>query len=159
LTSLCTVHKELPQGAPTSPALLDAVLFPLDVELAATAHTAGLTYTRYMDDIFVSGNQPLGDFESTVRTAVGNRGLRLGRDKTHFWGPGERPTLAGVVLGSSLSPRPEDVAALVALIGRLTLSRDPRLARKVQGHLAWINSISPTDAAQLQRMLDAIAGA
>src|SRR5690606_692346 len=41
----------LPQGAPTSPALSNAVAFRLDRRLAGLAAAANADYTRYADDL------------------------------------------------------------------------------------------------------------
>ena len=45
----------LPQGGPTSPMLSNLVLERFDAEIAATAEALGYTYTRYADDISISG--------------------------------------------------------------------------------------------------------
>ena len=62
---LCTRNGVLPQGAPTSPALSNATLYPFDEFMAAICTASGLRYTRYADDVTVSG----GD-AATIRTVL-----------------------------------------------------------------------------------------
>ena len=56
-TRLATLQGALPQGAPTSPALANAVAGPLDRRLAGAATAYDATYTRYADDVTFSGAQ------------------------------------------------------------------------------------------------------
>lgn len=53
-------RRHLPQGAPTSPALANLSAFGMDVRLAGLAQSFGGTYTRYADDIVVSGPAEFG---------------------------------------------------------------------------------------------------
>lgn len=57
LTSLCTVNGALPQGAPTSPTLSNLVCLRLDQRIGKYCENKALTYTRYADDITISGNK------------------------------------------------------------------------------------------------------
>ncbi len=57
LTRLCTHNGCLPQGAPTSPRLSNLVNYRLDARLVALADRRGLSYTRYADDITLSGSE------------------------------------------------------------------------------------------------------
>jgi len=59
LAALCTHEGSLPQGAPTSPALANALAYRLDCRLAGLARSAGLQYTRYADDLAFSGPSAL----------------------------------------------------------------------------------------------------
>lgn len=54
LTRLCTHEGGLPQGAPTSPVLANAINFQMDARLAGLARKYGATYTRYADDLTFS---------------------------------------------------------------------------------------------------------
>ncbi len=51
----------LPQGAPTSAALANLCAFRLDLRLDGLAHALGAHYTRYADDIVLSGPRHLRD--------------------------------------------------------------------------------------------------
>ncbi len=55
LAHLCCLKRRLPQGAPTSPAISNIISYSLDDKLYAYAREMGFRYTRYADDITVSG--------------------------------------------------------------------------------------------------------
>lgn len=57
LTRLTTLCGHLPQGAPTSGALANLILAPLDVMLEDLAAHLGLVVTRYVDNIDFSGRR------------------------------------------------------------------------------------------------------
>jgi retron-type reverse transcriptase len=53
-------ERRLPQGACTSPAITNRICTRLDEKLAAVAAGKGWTYTRYADDLSLSGPDPTG---------------------------------------------------------------------------------------------------
>jgi len=55
LARICCLNKSLPQGAATSPSLSNLVARRLDMGLAKYTANSGLTYTRYADDLAISG--------------------------------------------------------------------------------------------------------
>ncbi|MCM8542883.1 MAG: retron St85 family RNA-directed DNA polymerase [Lentisphaeraceae bacterium] len=54
LTELCTWDNGLPQGAPTSPALSNIILYELDKKLFSMARGFKASYSRYADDLTFS---------------------------------------------------------------------------------------------------------
>lgn len=67
LTELCTWENGLPQGAPTSPAISNIILFNLDKKLFSMAHGFKACYTRYADDLTFSLKE---DDPSVVRSII-----------------------------------------------------------------------------------------
>ena len=52
---LCTHNHRLEQGLITSPIIADYLAQPLDRRIAGMCHPRGMQYTRYVDDIAISG--------------------------------------------------------------------------------------------------------
>ena len=90
-------------GAPTSPTLSNILLYDLDVELSSLARQNGVQYTRYADDITISGvtvEQVLA-FEKSVKRAV--RALRspkltFNEEKRGLYKKGHRRMVTGLIL-------------------------------------------------------------
>jgi RNA-directed DNA polymerase len=86
LTPLCTYRHHLALGLITSPILAEQVLAPLDVRLGRACAKAKLTYTRYVDDITISGSFDLeiSGFSALVAEILRQSGFRINPDKNHF---------------------------------------------------------------------------
>jgi hypothetical protein len=116
LALLCTIPDErelrayLPQGAPTSPMISNLSLQRFDEEMATACDDLGLTYTRYADDIAISG-----DNRRNVRLAALLARRKLGESplqltihprKSRFVTAGEQQRVTGVVVNEAgLPPR------------------------------------------------------
>jgi len=86
LTRLTTLRGHLPQGAPTSGALANLILSPLDVELERIARTFNLRITRYVDNIDFSGERTFEVFLPII-AAVQALGFAVKRRKVFNAGP------------------------------------------------------------------------
>lgn len=90
-------------GAPTSPALSNIVMFQIDEHLASAARRYEVKYSRYADDITVSGNihSALLRFENYARSLIGRTAspkLSFNEEKRGLFGKGQRRMVTGLVL-------------------------------------------------------------
>jgi len=103
--------RALPQGAPTSPAITNALCLRLDQRLTGLAAKLGWRYTRYADDMTFSlpvghkGPPRLGVLLGLVRTIVNAEGFTLHPDKTRVSRSGGRQAVTGLVVNGSGGPR------------------------------------------------------
>jgi len=82
LARLCCLNGALPQGAPTSPPLSNIICRHLDSRIARLAAKLNLSYTRYADDICLSGlHVPNGIIGSVDRIAA-SEGFTINTKKT-----------------------------------------------------------------------------
>ena len=98
LTNLCCLHDGLPQGAPTSPQLSNLIFRDLDQTIADYCLSNSLRYSRYADDITISGNV---DVKSTLRFLYGvlrNGGFSMNPDKTRVARQNARQEVTGIVV-------------------------------------------------------------
>ena len=61
LANLCSLQNQLPQGAPTSPALSNIIASKLDYKISNFINGKEIRYTRYADDLTFSGDFKEGD--------------------------------------------------------------------------------------------------
>lgn len=91
-------------GAPTSPGISNAIMASVDA--AIVGGIAGVTYTRYADDMFFSARtkEALDGIDAKVAAILAcakwPRGLRLNQDKTHWMSLRNRVVITGIVMGS-----------------------------------------------------------
>jgi len=95
------VPKCLSIGAPTSPMLSNIVLFPLDTRLSRAATTTKVAYTRYADDITVSGEsiEDVRQFENRlirILDSMKSPKLTLNYKKRGIYLKGEKRMVTGL---------------------------------------------------------------
>jgi RNA-directed DNA polymerase len=158
----------LPQGAPTSAALANLCAFRLDLRLDGLARTLGARFTRYADDIVLSGDEHLGRARLRIEALVGRialeEGFALNHRKTRCLKSGRRQSVCSVVVNRHPNmPRPE-FDRLKAVLHRCVIdgpaahNRDghPHWRAYLQGRVAWAAQLNPTKAMRLRRLLDQI---
>lgn len=101
LRRLLTFKKGLPQGACTSTAVADQVLWAIDTRLHKALGARNIVYTRWVDDITVSAAFSLRTYIPFIERVFKAAGLRIHRqgDKrpTQF-GPGEDALVTGLAI-------------------------------------------------------------
>ncbi len=90
-TRLCTFRHRLEQGLITSPALADQLMRPVDARLAGICRELGLVYTRFVDDLAVSGSFDLeaSGVPALVHRILAEHGFRANPDKDPFGAVGK----------------------------------------------------------------------
>lgn len=154
----------LPQGAPTSPAITNALCLRLDRRITALAAKLGWRYTRYADDLTFS--RPVGSPDVSpaalikiVTKIVNAEGFRVKGSKTRLHRTGGRQTVTGLVVNGEGAPRvPRKLrrqikAAIHNLENGKPLPEGESLAR-LQGYAAYIAMTNPAVG---RAMLDRIA--
>jgi RNA-directed DNA polymerase len=97
--------RSLPQGAPTSPSITNALSLRLDSRLAGLARKLGLRYTRYADDLTFSwhGSEfaPVGRLKDAVERIVKAEGFDVHEKKTRVMRSGRRQKVTGLVVNGT----------------------------------------------------------
>lgn len=100
LAGLTTFEGRLPVGAPTSPVLSNFVCRALDVELQDFAQAEGLVYSRYVDDLSISGPELLSDRQyDIIEGIIAKAGFAINDNKVKRYGPDDDKIVTGLVVG------------------------------------------------------------
>lgn len=99
LAKLCCYKEVLSVGAPSSPALANRIMLPVDKEIIQ-ALGSGFAYSRYSDDITISSNEWIDEAKtmSTVESALAKHDFQLNHRKTHIMGRGCQRRITGVYI-------------------------------------------------------------
>ncbi|MFC3929032.1 retron St85 family RNA-directed DNA polymerase [Streptococcus caprae] len=103
LANICTQNSELPQGSPTSPYLANIVCSTLDKRLSTLCKHNGLIYTRYADDITISGSRSFFWIKPLIEEIIISQGFSLNESKTIMLKPGDRKRVTGIIVNEKLS--------------------------------------------------------
>jgi retron-type reverse transcriptase len=99
LASICCLNDRLPQGAPTSPYLSNLICKYFDFRMSGLAAKKGWVYTRYADDIAISGGGVAFGLSKFVERIASEEGFAINKKKTKLYPVGARRVLTGIVLG------------------------------------------------------------
>ena len=155
LARLCCKDDRLPQGAPTSPAISNLICRNLDKEISDLAKERFLTYTRYADDISVSGDDLGSDVLEKIEFILNSFGFFVNEEKTRISKNGDKKIVTGISIGTGLPklPRKEvrsikaDAHALLSygLLSYLERSKkpDPLVVERLTGRVAFWLQVEP----------------
>ena len=103
LTMLCYYKESLPQGAPTSPAITNIIMYDFDERVGSFCNQRKIAYTRYCDDMTFSGDFDVAEVISFVRDELKKLGLFLKNRKTAVISGNKRQTVTGIVVNEKLN--------------------------------------------------------
>jgi RNA-directed DNA polymerase len=153
LTKLTTWKAQLPQGAPTSTGLANLALAQADARIAGFCRQHGFSYTRYVDDITVSGSRRLLKFLNLLSRIVEEEGFLLKAEKTEIMLKGMRQMVTKVIVNDRLNlPREkrQQLRAEVLKEGGSSLSKS------LKGRLNWLGYLNPDAVDRLGTRLRAL---
>jgi len=143
LTSICTLNGYLPQGAPSSPCLSNLVSLRLDQRIGKYCDRHALTYTRYADDISISGNKlsVIKKAWTVVKLITSEEGYCINRNKEMLSGPRSRREITGLICTPKLGIGQKSYNAYRKKIFHLSKKGDPDSREIILGVLAYIKSV------------------
>jgi len=141
LRELTTFDFQLPQGPCTSPAIANLVLRPVDHRLNALAHKHGLSYTRFMDDIIISGTARVGKFRGLVHKILESEGFKL-KAKKELMLQSERQVVTKLVVNRKPNVPKERRAEIRREAVQQVNSGQGQLSPSTIGKLVWVKSIN-----------------
>lgn len=156
----------LPQGAPTSPALANLCAFGLDARLTGLAEAFGARYSRYADDLVLSGpaTLPVRALSAWVAAIAADEGFVINPRKTRALGAGQRQSVCGIVVNTRPNLARDEFDRLKATLYRCVVdgpsaqNRDGHADWRghLQGRVAWAAQLNAGKAARLRALLDRI---
>ena len=143
LTMLCYHKDSLPQGAPSSPAITNIILYELDELIGQWCRERRIAYTRYCDDMTFSGDFNPAEVIHFVRLELKKMGFLLNEQKTRIQRPGQQQIVTGIVVNEKLS---------ITIDYRRRLRQELYYCRKfgIQEHLQKIGMELPEETYRMQ---------
>ncbi len=155
----------LPQGAPTSPALANLCGYRLDCRMAGLADAFTLRYTRYADDLALSGPVSAVFPALTLLAAIAaDEGFQINEAKTRLRGRSDRQLIGGLVVNVRPAAPRDEYDRLRAILhnaartGPDAQNRDghPDFRGHLLGRIGWLGQDHPARAARLRAAFDRI---
>lgn len=157
LSMLCYYRESLPQGAPTSPAITNVIMYSFDEKIGSYCEQNGISYTRYCDDMTFSGDFDEGILIALVQAELRALGLFLKKRKTALIKNTKRQTVTGIVVNEKLGVSREYKSKLRqemyyisrygidSHLARLGVSDKRSYLNSLKGKIAFVLQASPDD--------------
>lgn len=148
LVEVTTYKGQLPQGAPTSPALANLFSNFIDKKLQTLADKNQLVYTRYADDITFSHKNKsfdIGKLIPDVTTIIEGHGLKVNEKKTRVVRPHKRMVVTGVVINDKLGVpkyKQRNFRAQLHNLIKNNVSISLEEYQQLRGYTEWINHLN-----------------
>ena len=159
----------LPQGAPTSPGIANAVAYRMDRRLAGLAASIGANYTRYADDLIFSGDDNFASrvdrFSTSAAAIVLEEGFSVQFRKTRKLFHGAEQRILGVTVNEKLNLNRRAFEELKAELhncvrhGWRTQNRTEHADYRahLRGRIAHLQSLNPTRGEKLLRLFERVS--
>lgn len=144
ISKLVTLDNSLPQGAPTSPVISNAILYDFDKYVTSRAEKMGLVYTRYSDDITISGGSKknivslIGECSKSLKEI----GHSLKNEKTRVASFRSSQRVTGLVVNEFVQPPREYRRKMRSMFHEALKNPSDYVDRldEMRGHLSYLNS-------------------
>ena len=162
------LRRHLPQGAPTSPALANLSAFGLDLRLTGLARSFGAHYTRYADDLTLSGPEELGKALRTLipltQQIIRQERFVLNPEKRRVLRAHQRQTVTGVVVNQKPNVSRGDFDRLKAILTNCVKQGPSTQNQKrvedfyhhLQGRIAHVSMLNPLRGQKLTLLFQSI---
>lgn len=150
LARLTTYRGALPQGAPTSPAIANLICRGLDARLHGYAQSNNWDYTRYCDDLTISGAGRIAKGQlQFVEKIVNEEGFLLNHSKTSILRANRRQLVTGIVVNERVNIPRRLRKRWRAMFHQADLYPEEFVERldELQGIVAYLQMVRPEDTA------------
>ncbi|HEY9733638.1 MAG TPA: retron St85 family RNA-directed DNA polymerase [Drouetiella sp.] len=145
LARLCTHDQLLPQGAPTSPDLANLICNSLDERLSRFCAEKNWNYTRYCDDITVSGSGHITRSDiDTISNIIASEGFKVNDKKLRVARKTSQQKVTGLVVNERVNLPRRERRRVRAMIHRqeTTGVASKSTCSKIHGHIAFARMVA-----------------
>ena len=144
LATICCYDGFLAQGAATSPYLSNLLLVKLDERISRLCEKYHLKYTRYADDLTLSGDYIPSDFSDLIKEIIDSYGLKINPEKTALLINSNKKIVTGISVSSEHIKVPREF--------KRKLKNEIHFIMKY-GYISHINQIKIRDPNYLHSLL------
>lgn len=149
LGELCTFNYVLPQGAPTSPMISNLIAGSMDDKLSKFCAEKNFNYSRYADDITISGGKDIPRYKLQIFRIIEEEGFLINKGKVRIFGRGSSQRVTGLVVNDKVTQGRRKKKLLRAIIHNIVKNgpeaenrkNDPFFKDKIFGNIAFAKMI------------------
>lgn len=162
---VATGPRGLPQGACTSPALSNLVAMRLDRRLSGLAAKFDIRYTRYADDITLSGGDELGRrlgyVMARLRHIASDEGFAINEKKTRVQRRHQAQVVTGLIVNDQVTIPRKELRRLRSILHHASIEglesqnkiHHPNFRAYMNGMIAYVAATRPELAREMKKQL------
>jgi len=150
LGKITTYRGRLPQGAPSSPDIANLICRKLDARLVGLCSKRDWAYSRYADDITISGKGNISKKQITrVTEIIRDEGFEINQSKVRVTHKNRRQIVTGLVVNEKVSILRHRRRIWRAIFHQASLDPQKFINRssELSGYLGYLKMIRPDDVA------------
>jgi retron-type reverse transcriptase len=152
LTRLTTWKNELPQGVPTSNALANLALARIDWRITCACQRHGFTYSRWVDDLTITGSLRLLKFRGMFQRIIVDEGFHLKLEKTKTELADQRQTVLNFVVNTKVNLSRERRAAIKKEV-KAAHGQGGDLSPSTAGKMYWLRAVNSEVGSRLVKFV------
>lgn len=165
LTHFTTYEYQLPQGTPTSPAIANTILYNFDRRISTLCEIKGFKYSRYFDDITISGHRNPKCLFKKCELITNQEGFKINHEKIRIIPHTEEQIVTGLLVnGKKLRISSGGIKKVQDILDKLMssdfslfISGEPvKIKATLGGHLAFLKSVDPEAEKKLEEKFNKI---
>lgn len=139
ISKLISLNNEIPQGAPTSTIISNAVLYKFDLEISFKLKKIGVNYSRYSDDITFSGDNRnnINLSLKIIELELSKYDFKIKNKKTRIISSGSQQNVTGVVVNHQISPPRKMRRKLRAMVHNAIKEDNWDELNKMKGYVSY----------------------
>ncbi len=149
-----TLGGKLPQGAPTSPAIANLICRSLDNRVEEVVKGVNGSYTRYADDLTISGSKMVKAAIPAVKAIIKDEGFKINRKKFKPMKKTRRQEVTGLTVNSTLNVSRKTRRAFRAAVHNFRLGKDaywndkdkPLTEERIKGFLRYLETVKKANS-------------
>lgn len=155
-TNICTFKNTLPQGSPCSPKISNLICWKMDSRIQGYVGKKGIIYTRYADDITISGIVPskVINLLPFIEKIIKEEGFVLNKTKTRFTGKLRKREITGLIIYDNTFGIGRNKYRLIrSKLFNITKLQNSITQRQINHILGWLSYISSVDNKRYKMLL------
>lgn len=134
-------HDRLPQGSPCSPKIANLAAWLIDQRISKLCNELNCVYTRYADDLTISGNQTvdLQKLTNVIKTIIESCGFRLKTKKTRTY-VGDFRIITGIIIKNHKLMCSQSIILECERLTKIS-NKSKKQSQKLTGLKAFIDSV------------------
>lgn len=174
LTRLCTADYHLPQGFNTSPSIANMILQTVIRRIKGFCDKQGLNFTVYVDDITISGNKDISQFEPTIKKIIVESQFKIKSEKTCYLPNHKQQKVTGLIVNQKInipkkyyegtrgnlldckSNGPLSLLSRISLDSGKQITSVIKLKEYLHGKINYITQVNPISGAKLTDIFNSI---